>query len=67
MMARRQAGELRLPDKPARQHFQPAKLNVAGVGVGVEVDHRHQALADVLGHACGVRPGDSVVAAEDDR
>jgi hypothetical protein len=27
---------------------QRAELDVAGVGVGVEVDHRHPALADVL-------------------
>jgi len=46
---------------------QRAELDVAGVGVRVEVDHRYPAVADVLGHARGVRPGDGVVAAEDQR
>ena len=57
-------------DEPAHRLAVPdqrAELDVAGVRVRVEVNHRHPALADVLGHACGVRPGDGVVAAEDQR
>ena len=44
-----------------------AELDVAGVGVRVEVDHRHAALPDVLRDARGVGPGDGVVAAEHER
>ena len=46
---------------------QRAELDVTGVGVRVEVDHRHATVAQHVGHALGVREGDRVVAAEDDR
>ena len=57
-------------DQPAHRLAvtdQRAELDVAGVGVRVEVDHRDPALAEVLGHARGVGPGDRVVAAEHQR
>ena len=57
-------------DQPAHRRAVPvqrAELGVAGVGMGVEVDHRHPAPAHVPGHAGGVREGDRVVAAEDHR
>ncbi len=44
-----------------------AELDVAGVGVRVEVDHRDPAEAEVPGDAGGVGPGDRVVAAEHQR
>ena len=46
---------------------QRAELDVARVGVRVEVDHRDAALAEVLGDPGGVRPGDRVVAAQHQR
>jgi hypothetical protein len=46
---------------------QRAELDVPGVGVRVEVDHRDAALPEVLGHPGGVRPGDRVVAAQHQR
>jgi hypothetical protein len=46
---------------------QRAELDVAGVGVGVEVEHRHPAVAEDVGHPGGVGEGDRVVAAEDHR
>ncbi|GAB3863154.1 hypothetical protein GCM10027610_109150 [Dactylosporangium cerinum] len=57
-------------DEPAHRLAVPdqgAELGVAGVGVRVEVDHRHPAMTDVPCHAGGVRPGDRVIAAEDHR
>ena len=57
-------------DQPAHGLAVPdqgAELRVAGVGVRVEVDQGHPALAEVLGHAGRVGPGDGVVAAEDQR
>jgi hypothetical protein len=45
---------------------QRAELDVAGVGVRVEVDHRHPPVAEDVRHALGVGEGDRVVAAEDD-
>ncbi len=44
---------------------QRAQLGVAGVGVGIEVDHRQPAPADMVGHAGGVGEGNGVVAAQD--
>ena len=44
-----------------------AELDVAGVGVRVEVDHRDPAEAEVPGDAGGVGQGDRVVAAEHQR
>ena len=44
-----------------------AERDVAGVGVRVEVDHRHLAHAMVAGDAVVVGVGDRVVAAEHDR
>ena len=56
-------------DQPAHRLAVPpqrAELDVAGVGVRVEVDHRHAAVAEHVGHALGVGVGDRVVAAEHD-
>jgi hypothetical protein len=44
-----------------------AELDVAGVGVRVEVDHRDPAVAEVPRHAGRVRQRDRVVATEDER
>jgi hypothetical protein len=44
-----------------------AELDVAGVGVRVDVDHRDPAVAEDVGHALGVGEGNRVVTAEDDR
>ena len=52
----------RLPVAPQRP-----ELDVAGVGVRVEVDHRDPAVAEHVGHPLGVGVGDGVVAAEHDR
>ena len=47
---------------------QGAELNVAGVGVGVEVNHRHTAPAiPPTCHPGDVRPGDGVVPTQDQR
>ena len=46
---------------------QRSELDVPGVRVRVEVDHRDPALPAMLGHARGVGPGDRVVAAEHER
>ena len=46
---------------------QRPELDVAGVRVRVEVDHRDPAVAEHVRHALGVGEGDRVVAAEDDR
>ena len=57
-------------DQPAHRlavAVERAELDVAGVGVGVEVDHRDPAEAEVPGDAGGVREGDRVVAAEHQR
>ncbi len=43
-----------------------AELDVAGVGVRIEVDHRHPTVAEDVGAPRGVGIGDRVVAAEDD-
>ena len=57
-------------DQPAHRLAVPPQrpeLDVPGVGVRVEVDHRHPALAEHVGAALGIRKGDRVVAAEGDR
>ena len=57
-------------DQPAHRLAVPvqrAELDVAGVGVGVEVDHRDPAEAEVPRDAGGVGEGDRVVAAEHER
>ena len=46
---------------------QRPELDVAGVGVRVEVNHRDTAVTEDVGHALGVGVGDRVVAAEDER
>jgi hypothetical protein len=43
------------------------QVNVTGIGVCVEMDHRYLAEAVPAGHSGVVRPGDGVVTAEDDR
>ena len=56
-------------DQPAHRLAVPpqrAELDVAGVGVRVEVEHRHPAVAEHVGHPVGVGEGDRVVAAEHD-
>ena len=52
----------RLPVPPER-----TELDVTGVGMGVEVDHRHPAVAEHVRAALGVGIGDRVITAEDDR
>ena len=57
-------------DQPAHRlavAVERAELDVAGVGVGVEVDHRDPAVPEVTGDAGGVRQRDRVVAAEHQR
>ncbi len=46
---------------------QRPELGVAGVGVGIEVDHRDPPGAQVLRHPGGIGPGDRVITAEDQR
>ena len=44
-----------------------AELDVTGVGVGIEVDHRDPPVASGAGHTGHVRPGDGVVAPQNQR
>ncbi len=46
---------------------QGAELDIPGVGVRVEVDHRDPTRAEHIGHAGGVSERDGVVAAKDQR
>jgi hypothetical protein len=63
------AGRARLDQAPHRRAVaeQGAELGVAGVGVGVEVDHRHPAGVVPAGHPGDVGQGDGVVATQHHR
>ena len=61
------AGKLPNRDQFRKAIFEREELISTGIGMGVEMDHRHLAEAMLACHSGVVGPRDGVVTAEDDR